>query len=184
MSVFNHSVFENIRTRAIVLYRGCLLLIPPGSAGPEAAWGLPGGGLRPHESLAECARREVLEETGIVVRIGRVVFLREWVVPKYVQSTAPDPDTRGYGYGLEVFHYASPEEPPPAPRPEQPGAPVPRWIRLADVPSLPLWPKELKVLCQRLQDGRAPEGTVSVLGLNEGPLARPEYDPFDELSRM
>jgi 8-oxo-dGTP pyrophosphatase MutT (NUDIX family) len=82
MSIFNHNVFENIRTRAIVLHGGRLLLIPPGSDASEAAWGLPGGGLRPHESLAECLRREVLEETGIHVRIERVVFLREWVIPK------------------------------------------------------------------------------------------------------
>jgi 8-oxo-dGTP diphosphatase len=179
MSIFNHNVFENIRTRAIVLHGGRLLLIPPGSDASEAAWGLPGGGLRPHESLAECLRREVLEETGIHVRIGRVVFLREWVIPKYAQSTGPDPDARGYGYGLEVFHYASPEEPLPEPRPERAGAPAARWIPLADVASLALWPKEVKVLCQRLLDGRAPEGTISVLGRPEGPLARPEYDPFD-----
>ena len=61
ISIFNHNVFENVRTRAIVLHGDSLLLLPPGSDAAEAAWGLPGGGLWPHESLAECARREVLE---------------------------------------------------------------------------------------------------------------------------
>ena len=32
-------------------------------------WGLPGGGLRPGESLEECLEREVLEETGMRVEV-------------------------------------------------------------------------------------------------------------------
>jgi 8-oxo-dGTP diphosphatase len=32
-------------------------------------WGLPGGGLRPGESLEECLQREVLEETGLRVEV-------------------------------------------------------------------------------------------------------------------
>ena len=178
MSIFNHDIFDNIRTRVIVLHQGCVLLIPPGSSAPDAAWSLPGGGLKPDESLAECARREVLEETGISVRVGRIAFLREWVVPKYVQSTAPDPNRRGHGYGLEVFHYGTPEESVPNPRPEEPGAPPARWVPLAEAPTLPLWPKEFKPLCQRLQEGHAPDGIVSVLGQLESPWARPEHDPF------
>lgn len=36
-------------------------------------WVLPGGAMDPGESAAECCAREVLEETGLVVRIGRLV---------------------------------------------------------------------------------------------------------------
>jgi 8-oxo-dGTP pyrophosphatase MutT (NUDIX family) len=84
MGIFSHDIYDNIRTRTLVLRDGCILLHPPGKEGDiwgSGAWGLPGGGLEPHESLAECARREVLEETGIVVRVGPIAFLREWVVP-------------------------------------------------------------------------------------------------------
>ena len=33
-------------------------------------WGIPGGGLQPGETLEECLRREVWEETGMKVRVG------------------------------------------------------------------------------------------------------------------
>ena len=36
-------------------------------------WCLPGGGMDSGESAAECCAREVLEETGLVVRVGRLI---------------------------------------------------------------------------------------------------------------
>jgi 8-oxo-dGTP diphosphatase len=178
MSIFNHNIYENIRTRVIVLHQDRVLMIPPDGNGPEVAWTLPGGGLNPHESLGECARRETLEETGIPVRIGHIAFVREWIVPRHVQSTAPDPSRCGHGYGLEVFHYATPEEPVPDPRPEQPGAHSPEWVLLTELPRLPLWPKELRILGQRLLRAQAPDGSVSIVAEMEDPLATAEHDPF------
>jgi 8-oxo-dGTP pyrophosphatase MutT (NUDIX family) len=177
VSIVGHDIYENIRTRTIVLHEGHILLIPTeGPAkGNGTVWRLPGGGLEPHESLAECAQREVLEETGIAVRVGRIALLREWVVPRYTQVAEP---ADGHGFGLEVFHYAYPDEPVPALRPEKPGAPLAKWVPLAEVAPLPLWPKELKPLCRRLLEGHAPEGIVSLLGQLESPLARAESDPF------
>jgi 8-oxo-dGTP pyrophosphatase MutT (NUDIX family) len=177
VSIFSHDIYDNIRTRTIVLRQGRILLIPADgpAEGDGTVWRLPGGGLEPHESLADCARREVLEEIGIPVRVGRIALLREWVVPRYTQPADPGD---GYGFGLEVFHYAYPEEPVPAARQEKPDAPLARWVPLAEVTALPLWPKELKPLCRRLLEGRAPEGCVAVVGQLESPLAAGERDPF------
>jgi 8-oxo-dGTP pyrophosphatase MutT (NUDIX family) len=36
-------------------------------------WCLPGGGIDPGESVAEACAREVQEETGLIVRVGRLV---------------------------------------------------------------------------------------------------------------
>jgi 8-oxo-dGTP pyrophosphatase MutT (NUDIX family) len=170
MSIFSHDIYQNIRTRTIVLHDGCVLLHPPGKDGGiwgTGAWGLPGGGLEPNESLVECARREVLEETGISVRIGAIAFLLEWVVPRYAPALELG---EGHGYGLEVFHLAYPEQPVPLPRPEKDGDPPAHWVPIGDVPNLPIWPKELKELCRRLADGRPIGDCTSFLGQVEVPV--------------
>jgi 8-oxo-dGTP diphosphatase len=40
--------------------------------GGAMPWGLPGGGMHPHETLEEAVQREVREETGCTVRVVRL----------------------------------------------------------------------------------------------------------------
>ena len=71
------------------------------------------------------------------------------------------------------------EEQVPVPRPERVGDPPPRWIPLAEVPNLPIWPKQVKDLCRRLAEGRPPVECVSFVGHLESPYARTGHDPFE-----
>lgn len=48
--------------------------------GQEFGWSLPGGGLKMYETVEECAIREVLEETGLTVRLGPVLRVRTFTV--------------------------------------------------------------------------------------------------------
>lgn len=54
---------------AIVLREDEVLLIRRGSAPQKGLWSLPGGGLELGESLDQAIQREVLEETGLEVRV-------------------------------------------------------------------------------------------------------------------
>jgi ADP-ribose pyrophosphatase YjhB (NUDIX family) len=173
MSIFSHNVYENVRTRVIVIHDGRMLLLEPQEVG--AGWLLPGGGLEYNESLADCGKREVLEETGIVVQITTIAFLREWVVPQYCAF----PDGDGIGYGLEVYLYAYPVTDQLQPRPEPDTNLTAHWIPLSQVPSLPLWPKELKRLAALMVSGHRPRGVPSFVSQLESPdAASPEVD-FD-----
>lgn len=67
---------RRINVRAIVWNDGKLLAVKHKTKSGEEAkyWALPGGGLDPFEPLAEGLRREMVEETGIAPKIGRLLF--------------------------------------------------------------------------------------------------------------
>lgn len=173
MSIFNHNIYDNIRTRVIVLHQSCLLLHPPQDA--NIAWQLPGGGLNPNESLADCAVREVFEETGVYIRVANIAFLREWVVPKYC-TLAEEPEQ--IGFGLEVYLYAYPINPISELRSEHADAPFPRWVPFQNISHLPLWPKEIKALAGILLSGAEVYGVPSFVAQLESPFALPLESTF------
>lgn len=58
----------------VVVWHGArVLLIKRGKPPRAGQWSLPGGAQRLGETLAETARREVLEETGLEVAIGEII---------------------------------------------------------------------------------------------------------------
>ena len=59
---------------AVVLREGRVLLVRRGAAPALGLWAIPGGGLGLGETLQQGAEREILEETGIVIRAGVPVF--------------------------------------------------------------------------------------------------------------
>jgi ADP-ribose pyrophosphatase YjhB (NUDIX family) len=60
-----------VGVRAFVV-RGDAVLLVRHRAGPRP-WGLPGGGVARYERLAEAARREAFEETGVTVQVERLM---------------------------------------------------------------------------------------------------------------
>lgn len=46
--------------------------------GESSYWGTPGGGMDPGESLQECLEREMIEETGIKARVGKLLFIQQY----------------------------------------------------------------------------------------------------------
>ena len=66
---------------AVLIDDGRLLLVerarPPG----EGLWAVPGGQVRPGETLVEAVRREVREETGLEVAVDDVVWVGESIGP-------------------------------------------------------------------------------------------------------
>jgi len=62
---------------AVVLRDNQVLLVQRGREPGKGSWGLPGGMLELGESLAEGARREVMEECGVEIEVGPLVAVFE-----------------------------------------------------------------------------------------------------------
>ncbi|MGD2102388.1 MAG: NUDIX hydrolase [Acidimicrobiia bacterium] len=58
---------------------GRILLVKRGSPPGQGLWAVPGGKVEIGEHLIETARREVLEETGLTVDVGSVVWVGEHI---------------------------------------------------------------------------------------------------------
>jgi 8-oxo-dGTP diphosphatase len=76
----------DVRCSAIVFRDDTVLLVHRRRDGTDD-WVLPGGTPRPGESMAACARRETLEETGLSVDPARVAFVLEALGPGSTRRT-------------------------------------------------------------------------------------------------
>ena len=56
---------------AVILHHGEVLLVRRANPPLEGEWSIPGGALDLGEKLRDGVAREVLEETGLEVRVGR-----------------------------------------------------------------------------------------------------------------
>jgi 8-oxo-dGTP diphosphatase len=122
---------------AVVLREGRILLVRRGAAPARGLWAIPGGGLRLGETLQEGAEREILEETGIVIRAGAPMFTCD----SFERDAA----------GRYRFHYVIVDMAADYLRGELKAADdalEARWISPAEIRELPVTKTTLKLLQQ------------------------------------
>ena len=73
---------HRISAGAIVVHDGRVLMVRHVVPGKYDFWVAPGGGVKGSESYEEAAAREVLEETGLTVSIGRNLYIEDLVNPE------------------------------------------------------------------------------------------------------
>jgi 8-oxo-dGTP diphosphatase len=72
-----------ISAAALVVRDNRILLVNHREAGRYDFWLPPGGRLEGGESILACARRETLEETGLVVEPDHILYVQEFAEPGY-----------------------------------------------------------------------------------------------------
>ncbi len=121
----------------VVLRDGAVLLIRRGKAPRRGEWSLPGGAQKIGETVAEAARREVLEETGLTVDILGLIDV--------VDSVLRDDD------GAVQYHYTLVDV---AARVTA-GEPVAggdvddvRWVPLPALKDYSLWDETVRIIAE------------------------------------
>ena len=64
---------------AITLKDGKVLLVKRAIDPNKGLWAIPGGTLKLGETLQECAAREILEETGVRIKVGACVYVFDFL---------------------------------------------------------------------------------------------------------
>jgi 8-oxo-dGTP diphosphatase len=64
---------------AVVIRDNKILLIKRGIAPSKGLWAIPGGNLELGETLREAAEREIMEETGVLIKAGDPVYAFDFI---------------------------------------------------------------------------------------------------------
>ena len=112
-----------------------VLLIERGKPPRVGQWSLPGGAQKLGETLAETARREVEEETGIAIELGEIVATLDLI-------ERDDAGRVRYHYTLVDFVAEGLE----ADLQAGDDAADARWFSRADIDQLGLWSETLRII--------------------------------------
>ncbi len=67
-------VAARVGVGAVIIREGRVLLVKRGGEPAKGLWAIPGGAVETGETLQAAAEREILEETGVVIRAGEPIF--------------------------------------------------------------------------------------------------------------
>lgn len=131
-----------IRAAAAIVQEGALLLVRHEKDG-RGYWMLPGGGVQWGEGIDAAVRRELIEETGLEVSTGELLFVKDTIHPEGARHMVHIV-LRATVVGGEL-------------RPSQdPRVVETRWVPFSDLPAIDFRPDVMPVLIQLLAEAERP----------------------------
>ncbi len=106
-----------------------------------STWSIPGGRVEPGETLADACLREVVEETGVPVRLDGILRVEH----------TPSPS----GARVRIVFLASPLDDTPPKSVADDESLQARWLTLEEIAALPLRGSDLRALLESVATGRA-----------------------------
>ena len=132
-------MFLRNAAKAIIVREGKILAHRVGAPG-KPYYILPGGAQEPGETLTEAIQREVREEMGAEVRVGKLAYVREYIARNH-EFAEQAPDEHGIDFYFECRLVS---EPDPARRSEYDAQQTEfEWLDLARLDNYPFWPRTL-----------------------------------------
>ncbi|WP_205328557.1 NUDIX domain-containing protein [Glycomyces sp. YM15] len=146
-----------VSARAVAVDPGGRVLLVRHRADGREFHVLPGGRVEPGETAAEAAEREVLEETGIRVKVGELLWVREFLPDRHLGH----PHHRTTMQQLQLYFRAEPtaEDATEATEPDGTQSAV-VWHPLAAIAEIVLLPLGLAAPLAALGTGLAAPGPV------------------------
>ena len=74
-----YPVKPRVGVGAITVKDEKVLLVKRGVEPSKGLWAIPGGTLKLGETLQKCAAREILEETGIKIKVGECIYVFDFI---------------------------------------------------------------------------------------------------------
>jgi 8-oxo-dGTP pyrophosphatase MutT (NUDIX family) len=138
--------------KALIIHDGQLLTIEKFS-GDCKRYVIPGGGQEVNETLADAVIRECLEELGVKVKVGPLLWVREFISKNHISNQKQDEQTHIVEHIFEAVLDEIPDcfEPISADS-SQTGV---VWLPIDKLSNYNYYPKELIPLIQRRDQGES-----------------------------
>ncbi len=81
MPTTNNLQLPKAAVGALVLHKGRVLLVKRGKAPAKGLWALPGGKIELGETMTQAVEREILEETGLIIRADHIIHVFDNIIP-------------------------------------------------------------------------------------------------------
>ena len=113
--------------QGILVFNRHVLLVGNDYGGPELSWSLPGGRLEPGEQHPEAVEREFLEETGLKVKAGDMLFV--------VDAKTHQQRRHFVTCVFELSFFDEPQQKPEVTTGADPAVRAVQWVPFEEVPA-------------------------------------------------